>query len=94
MADDALKVTIDGKEYAFDDFELGDLEWLEEYLGKPLTDVSTLNSVKAAVGFVYLVKRRDDPDFTIEQARKVKMGALAESEPAAVKRPPKGAARR
>lgn len=93
MADDDLKVHIDGKAYAFDDFELGDLEWLEEYLGKPLTDPAVLNSMKAAVGFVYLVKKQDDPDFTIEQARKVKMGALTEPEPAAKKRPPKPAAR-
>jgi hypothetical protein len=93
MADD-LTVHIDGKSYAFDDFELGDLEWLEEYLGKPLSDTSTLSSIKAAVGLVFLVKRRDDPSFTIEQARGVKMAALSEpTEPAAKKRPPKPAAR-
>lgn len=96
---DGMTVTIDGTEHALDDFELGDLEWLEEYLGRPLSDGAALNTMKAAVGLVYLVKRREDDSFTIEDARKVKMSALGEpesemdSEPDAQKRPTKRAAR-
>jgi hypothetical protein len=88
--DDDLSITLDGKSYSFDDFELGDLEWLEEYTGRPLSD-TTLTSMKAAVGFVYLIKRRDDPSFTIEQARKLKLNifkdAEVEAEPAKKPRP-------
>jgi hypothetical protein len=62
-------VTIDGQAFELDDFEIGELEWLEDHLGKPITDFTVLNSMKAAVGLVYLVKRREDPSFTIEQAR-------------------------
>jgi hypothetical protein len=95
MADDnGMKIHIDGQAYAFDDFELGDLEWLEDYIGRPLTDGSALNSMKAAVGFVYLVKRREDPAFTIDQARGVKMSSINEpDDKPAAKRPPKPAAR-
>jgi hypothetical protein len=71
-----IKIKIDGTAYDLDDFELGDLEWLEEYLGKPLSDDAALSSMKAAVGFVFIVKRRDDPSFTLDQARKVKLSVL------------------
>lgn len=92
---DGVKVHIEGTAYDLEDFELGDLEWLEEYLGASLSDGDALNSMKAAVGFVFIVKRRDDPAFTIEQARKVKLAAIdapdEEPEPAAKKRPTGGA---
>jgi hypothetical protein len=97
MADNGVKVHIEGKAYDLEDFELGDLEWLEEYLDAPLGDNNAMNSMKAAVGFVYIIKRRDDPGFTIEQARKVKLAAIdapdddEEPQPAASKRPTKGA---
>jgi hypothetical protein len=92
MAGD-VKVHIDGKAYDLEDFELGDLEWLEEYLGAPLSDGNAMNSMKAAVGFVYLIKRQDDPGFTIEQARKVKLASIdaPEEEPEPAKRPTGGA---
>jgi hypothetical protein len=92
---DGVKVHIDGKAYDLEDFELGDLEWLEEYLGASLSDNQALNSMKAAVGFVFIVKRRDDPGFTIEQARKVKLAAIdaPEDEPGAPKGRPTGGAR-
>lgn len=71
-----IKIKVDGSEYDLDDFELGDLEWLEDFLGKPLSDDTALSSMKAAVGFVFIVKRRDNPEFTLEQARRVKLSVL------------------
>ena len=59
--DSGITITLEGKEYKLDDFELGDLEWLEEYLGATLDDAKALTSIKAAVAFVFLVKRRDEP---------------------------------
>jgi hypothetical protein len=56
-----ITIKIDGKAYELDDFTLGDLEWLEEFLGGSLNDPATMNSMKAAVGFVYLIKPQDDP---------------------------------
>lgn len=95
-----ISIQIEGKSYDLDDFELGDLEWLEEHVGGPLADENVLTSMRSLVGFVYLIKRRDNPKFTLEEARKIKMGALDpdaadESTPAkpAGKRPTKAAAR-
>lgn len=90
-----IVINVEGKAYDLDDFELGDLEWLEDFIGGSLNDPAAMNSIKAAIGFVYLVKHHDDPDFTVEQARKVKLAAIeAPEEPKpAAKRPPKRAAR-
>lgn len=92
-------VKIDGTEYELDDFELGELEWLEDHLGKPITDFSVLSSMKAAVGLVYLVKKRENPAFTIDEARRMKITSVfqapeeADQASAEGKRPPKRAAR-
>jgi hypothetical protein len=75
--DDALTITIEGEDYKLDDFELGDLEWLEEHIGAPLGDGQALTSMKAAVGFVYLIKRKHDPEFTLDDARKIKLNVFA-----------------
>lgn len=89
-----LAVIVDGKQYDIDDFELGELEWLEEHIGAPLMDGESVFTIKAMVGFVYLVKKRENPDFTLDEARKVKMGTLGpaeEKKPAGAKRPTKAA---
>lgn len=92
--DDGIKFAIEGKEYAVDtDFTLGELEWLEEYVQRPLTDPNAINSIKAAIGVVFIVKQREDPSYTIEQARALNMTALAPSQTAESKRPPKKPAR-
>jgi hypothetical protein len=71
-----LQFSMDGKSYDIDDFTLGDLEWLEEHIGMPLSDDGALTSMKTMVGFVFLIKRRDNPSFTIEEARQVKLSTL------------------
>lgn len=76
--DDGITVTLDGEKYSLEDFELGDLEWLEEYLDASLDDVKALTSMKAAVAFVYIIKRRDNPEFTLEDARKVKLSVFGD----------------
>lgn len=83
-----LAVLLDGKEYEIDDFELGELEWLEDHIGHPL-DGEDLVSIKAMVGLVYLIKRRDDPEFTLDDARKVKMGTLGPSDDDTEEKPSK-----
>lgn len=89
MADDAMTIHLEGKSYAIDDFELGELEWLEDELGCDLDEMNP-NSMKAIVRFVYLIKRRENPDFTMDEARKLKLQVFNEPEPAA-KRPTKAA---
>jgi hypothetical protein len=91
-----LQFTLEGKAYDIDDFSLGDLEWLEDHIGMPLSDERALSSMKTMVGFVYLVKKRDDPGFTLDQAREVKLSVLdaddnAGGDGAKPKRPTKAA---
>ena len=96
MADSGITVTLEGKQYALDNFSLGDLEWLEEYLGTTLDDEDAMKSMKAAVGFVFIIKRQEDPGFTIEQARNAKLSVFDEPapnghKPKAKRRPTKAA---
>lgn len=94
MAGD-VKIHIEGTAYDLEDFELGELEWLEEYIDAPLTDSAALNRMKTAVAFVYLIKKREDPSYTLEQARKIKLAAIdapdEEPEEQPARRPTKGA---
>ena len=53
---DAMTIQLDGKTYSLDDFELGELEWLEDELGAPLDEINP-SSMKVAVRFVYLIKK-------------------------------------
>ena len=76
---DIAEIQIEGKSYAIDDFELGELEWLEDELECTLDEVNP-SSMKAAVRFVYLIKRRDDPNFTMDDARKLKVSVFADPE--------------
>jgi hypothetical protein len=94
-----LQFSMDGKSYDIDDFSLGDLEWLEEHIGMPLSDERALSSMKTMVGFVYLIKKQENPQFTLEEARQVKLSTLdagdtadaAEGEGKPAKRPTKAA---
>jgi hypothetical protein len=86
-----ISISIEGKSYDLDDFELGELEWIEDHIGAPLSDEQVLTSMKALVAFVYLIKHREDESFTIEQARKIKLSTLEDQEAAPKKRPTKAA---
>lgn len=71
MANDGMTIELEGQSYELDDFELGELEWLEDELGGLSED--KLTSMKATVRFVYLIKHRDNPEFTLDDARKIKV---------------------
>jgi len=95
MADDdapgnegeSIKIHVEGKVYDLDDFELGELEWLEEEMGD--LSPNTLKTVKAAVRFVTLIKRRDNPSFSLEDARKLKLTVFDDPDEAKKPRPTK-----
>lgn len=42
--------------------------------GRPLSEVQV--TAKALIGLVYITLRRDDPTFTVAQARNIKVGSL------------------
>jgi len=102
MADDTMTFRLEGREYRVDDFELGELEWLETELDMPFDQVAELaasGSIRAIVRFIYLIKKRDSPGFTLNDARKLKLAIFNEDDDqasdgetaAAKKRPTKAA---
>lgn len=64
-----------------EDLTIGEMEDLEQAAGKSFgeiirdfrTDMFSVSTIKA---IVWVVKRRDDPGFTLEQAREVKASLL------------------
>lgn len=84
-----ISFLIEGKEYQLDDLELGELEWLEEELGANIEEAIKSSPMKAAVRVVCLVKRREDPSFSLDDARKLKLTIFDGDQAAAD--PPSGA---
>jgi hypothetical protein len=60
------------QEFDLDDLELGELEELEEYTGKSLDEVNW-SSAKVMVFVAFLVRRREVPGFTLDDARQIKV---------------------
>jgi|LakMenEpi03Aug12_release.lakeMendotaPanAssembly.Ray.scaffolds.fasta_scaffold09689_12 hypothetical protein len=73
------ELTIDGKTYALDDLTLGELEALEDHMGLPIGQID-LNSARAMRFLVWLLKHRENPAFTMEQAGDVKITDLIQPE--------------
>ena len=70
------KIVIDS-----DRMTLGDIETFEEMVGERLETLEDGRpSGKALVALVYITKRRDDPNYTVEDARKVPVSDLADEE--------------
>ncbi len=103
MPETLATFTLDGEKFELDDFDLGELEWLEDYIGRPLVEIQNFMSLKVMSGMLYLVRKRKNPALTLEEHRKLKATALFGTAPAdgdgdtgdgkaAKKRPPKPAA--
>lgn len=73
--DDGMKIVFDGKEYALDDFTLGEIEQVEDFLGSPL-DEAPVSSMKFAIGFVTVLKQRENPDHSYDDTRKLKLSVF------------------
>jgi hypothetical protein len=63
---------IGDRDYTLDDLSLGEIEEFETALGATLSEVD-LTSAKAIIWLVYLVRRRDEPGYTLDDARLVKL---------------------
>lgn len=61
-------ISVNGKAYDLDDLELGELESLEDFMGAPIGELA-LGSIKATIYLVYLIKRREAPEYTLDDAR-------------------------
>lgn len=81
-ADDVIRITIDGKTHSInpDDLELGEIEVIEDAVDRPIGDVD-FGRIKAVRALVYVIMHRDDPSFTMDDARSMRSGALSWDEP-------------
>lgn len=64
----------------FEDLELWEMEEFEELCGVALADVvnGAPVPIRATAALVFIVKRKSDPTFTYEDARRVKLSEVAE----------------
>lgn len=63
----------------FDDITLGEIEEIEEYAGLPITDIGDMQKVgatKLRTALAWIIKRRENPDFTIQDAKNMKSQEL------------------
>lgn len=58
----------------FDDITLGEIEEIEDYAGLPIQlvgDMKMVGTHKLRVALAWIVRRRENPDFTIDDAKKM-----------------------
>ncbi len=64
---------------SIDDLDLGECEEFESATGIHVAQLETMKDhlpIKAVTALVWLSERRNNPDFSLEAARKVKISAL------------------
>lgn len=61
------EIRVDGVGYKLGDLTLGELSELEDHTGLPM-DAISYGSAKVIMFVVYLVRRRNDPKYTLEDA--------------------------
>lgn len=64
------------------DLTLGELEEFEAATGMTMADIGK-GTAKAILGLIWLAKRREDPSFTLDDARKLKVGEITFANPTA-----------
>lgn len=63
----------------FEDITLGEIEEIEDYAGLPIQMIGDMNKVgthKLRIALAWIVKRRENPKFSIEDAKKMKASEL------------------
>lgn len=76
MANEGITITVDGKEYAIDDFEGRELIDVERAFGISLYHELERSSMTGIYAILYLVKKRETPSFTVENALALKLGQV------------------
>lgn len=81
-ADSAMDtaIVIDGTPYKLGDLTLGELSELEDHTGLPM-DAIGYGSAKVIQFVVYLVRRRNDPDYTLEKAGEIQIRKVKAEKP-------------
>lgn len=64
--------------FNFDDLTLGDIEDVETYAGRPVKDLADPDAPQAKLktALAWILKRKDDPTYTIKDARKLTRAEL------------------
>lgn len=75
----AWKLTIDGREYVVDDLELADLMPIEKELGVPFGQWD-FDSLEVLARLAHVLIKRENPDFTFEDATHLKISAINQGE--------------
>ena len=80
--DDGIRLVIAGKTYEVDpdDLTLGEIEIIEDVCDESIQDID-FTRARALIALAYTLIHRENPAFTMEDARKMKVGALGEAEP-------------
>lgn len=73
-------IVIDGTPYKLGDLTLGELSELEDYTGLPM-DAISYGSAKTIAFVVFLVRRRSDPDYTLEKAGEIQIRQVRSEKP-------------
>lgn len=82
MSDNTIDLVIRGKQYTLDveEIELGEAELIENELDRPLEEIDWRRA-SAIRCLAYVLLRRDDPAFTMAQARQLKVSDFDGPEP-------------
>jgi hypothetical protein len=64
----------------FEDITLGEIAEIEDYAQLPFSDIGEerLGVIKLRIALAWVMKRRNNPDFTIAQAEKITPAEFAE----------------
>lgn len=64
--------------FTLEDLTLGDVEEVEKYSGQPLASLADAESNKGRLmtALAWVIKRKEDPKFTIDDAKKMPMGDI------------------
>jgi hypothetical protein len=64
----------------FDEITLGEIEEIEEFADASLSEIGddSKTATKLRIGLAWILKRRENPNFTIDDAKKMKMSEVME----------------
>ncbi len=63
----------------FEDITLGEIEEIEDYAGLPISEIGNMEMAgthKLRVALAWIIKRREDPNFTIKDAKNMRASEL------------------
>lgn len=71
-------IFVDGREYRYGDLTYGELETLEDFFGgRSVTDLD-LSSARVQMILVWLIRRRRDPEYDLDEVRKLTLDEMME----------------